>query len=177
MHLESSYAMRGYYISFPFRLAAKSVLADVGGAWADPRQENIPGSCHNWWVVHRGVLMSSPKGSLLWTSWDVPLIMFDEPCPNPPKKRNRMKPPVVIAWAYNNYWWTNFPVHAEGEMRFRFRIKYWPHAVTVAEAEEFCQTDPLADYPNVAAVKAQCRVRRRCVAGGRTDRGWPVLPR
>jgi len=152
LKLDSSDETRALYISFPFRFAG-DVIADVGGAWADPRKENIPGSCHNWWAVHRGVLMTSAKASLLWTSWDVPLVMFDAPCPNPPKRRNILRPPVLIAWAYHNYWGTNFPVHVAGELKFRFRIKYWPRRVTVAEAEQFCASDPLADYPDVAEIK------------------------
>lgn len=153
LHLPGSEAPRAFYISFPFRFAATQVLADVGGAWADPRKENIPGSCHNWWTVHRGVLLTNAKASVLWTSWDAPMVMFDAPCPNPPKPRNRLKPPVLVAWAYHNYWGTNFPVHVAGELKYRFRIKYWPRRVTVAEVEEFCASDPLADYPEIAEVK------------------------
>jgi hypothetical protein len=153
MHLPASDATRALYILFPFRFTAQTVLADVGGAWANPRLENIPGSCQNWWTVHRGILMTSQYASLLWTSWDVPVIMFDKLCPSPPKPRNRLRPPVLIAWAYHNYWGTNFPVHAAGDLKFRFRIKFWPRRVTVAEAEQFCDTDPLADYPDVAEIK------------------------
>jgi hypothetical protein len=151
INLDFSLRPRALYIEFPFRFEPDSVLADVGGVWADPREQNVPGSCVNWWTIHSGVLMSSPRGSLLWTSWDAPLVMFDAPCPNPPKKRNSLKRPTLVSWAMNNYWFTNFPAVAGGEYVFRYRLKFWPHAASIQEAEAFCKSDPLASYPQIAA--------------------------
>lgn len=142
---------RSLYLVFPFRLRATSVLADVGGAWADPRAENVPGSCKNWWTAHRGVLLRGRWGSVLWTPWDAPLVMFDAPCPGPPKRRNRLNPPVLVSWALNTYWFTNFAGLSGGEYTFRYRMKYWPTFVKACEVERFCESDPLADYPPIAA--------------------------
>jgi hypothetical protein len=138
---------------FPFRFSPDEIVADVGGAWADPRKENVPGSCVNWWTIHNGVLMSSARGSLLWTSWDAPLTMFDAPCPGPPKKRNVLKHPTLVSWAMNNYWFINSPTVKGGEYLFRYRLKFWPHAASVEEAEAFCQSDPLASYPQIAVAR------------------------
>lgn len=141
------------YVVFPFRFSPNEIWADVGGAWADPRAKNVPGSCVNWWTVHNGVLMSSPRGSLLWTSWDAPLVMFDAPCPGPPKKQNKLKRPTLISWAMNNYWFINSPTIKGGEYVFRYRLKFWPHAASVEDVAAFCQSDPLAWYPQVVPAR------------------------
>ncbi len=140
---------RSLYLVFPFRSRANSVLADVGGVWADPRAENVPGSCKNWWTVHHGVLMSGKWGALLWTPWDAPLVMFDALCPGMPKRRVRLRPPVLVSWALNTYWTSNFSGLSGGEYTFRYRMKYWSKPVSPSEAEMFCMSDPLADYPKV----------------------------
>jgi len=144
-------APRSLYVEFPFCIAVTGAWAEVGGAWADPRSECVPGSCVNWWTVHQGVLLTGEFGSVLWTAWDAPLVMFDAICPNPPKRSNTLTPPVLISWALNTYWTTNFAALSGGDYRFRYRLKYWPRPVTPREAERFCAGDPLADYPRLAA--------------------------
>ncbi len=146
---------RALYIDFPFAVGPiAGAWADVGGAWADPRRDMVPGACANWWTIHRGVLLTGDFGSLLWTPWDAPLTMFDEICPNPPKPSVTLKKARLISWAANNYWWTNFAGMLGGEYVFRHRIKYWPKPVSPAEAERFCETDPLPAYPKLAGRSA-----------------------
>lgn len=152
LRLDWTHEPRAVYIRFPFRMAdPAAIAADVGGAWADPRSQLLPGSCVNWWCVHRGVLLSSPGGSVLWTPWDAPLTMFDAVCPNPPKAANRLAGPQVelVSWPLNTYWFTNFAALSGGEYHFRYRLKYWPRVVTVAEAEAYLESDPLPSYPSV----------------------------
>jgi hypothetical protein len=141
------------YIKFPFLNSPDDVLVDVGGAWADPRKENIPGSCVNWWTAHNGVLLAGDSASFLWTSWDAPLVMFDEICPNPPKERNDLSTPTLISWAFHNYWGTNFAATHHGEVQFRYRIKYWPYRVSMASVAEYLAGDPLPEYPKAALRK------------------------
>lgn len=148
-------APRALYIEFPLRLTASGVWADVGGAWADPRAANVPGGCVNWWTVHQGVLLTSARGSVLWTPWDAPLVMFDAICPGPPKARNTLAPPRLISWALHTYWTTNFAAISGGEYRFRYRLKFWPRLVTPAEAERYCASDPLADPPQIARAQGK----------------------
>ncbi|MDR1144908.1 MAG: hypothetical protein LBK71_02075 [Verrucomicrobiales bacterium] len=142
---------RSLYILFPFGFQA-SLLADVGGAWADPCGENIPGSCKNWWTVHRGILLRGRAASVLWTPWDAPLVMFDEPCPTPPRKRNPRHARALVSWPINTYWFTNFCGLSGGDYTFRYRLKWWPGVVSMRDVEGYCASDPLADYPQVIAV-------------------------
>lgn len=145
---------RSVYIIFPFRMKdVESVLADVGGAWADPRDENVPGTCKNWWTVHNGILLRGKFGSVLWTAWDAPMVMFDEPCPNPPKEKNLLNPPVLVSWALNTYWFTNFAGISGGKYTFRYRAKYWDRPVSLDEVRAFCESDPLSMYPRTALSK------------------------
>jgi hypothetical protein len=141
---------RSLYVIFPFRFQS-TILADVGGAWADPLGENIPGSCKNWWTIHRGILMRGRAASVLWTPWDAPLVMFDEPCPAPPRERNPWQSHSLVSWALNTYWYTNFPGLSGGDYLFRYRLKWWPGPVSKRDAEVYCASDPLADYPQIIA--------------------------
>lgn len=149
VQLETTNQPRALYVQFPFSFQPASIMADVGGAWADPRRQYLPGSCLNWWTVHQGILLSSPRGSILWTPWDAPLVMFDAPCPNPPKRKNSLRRPVLVSWAMNTYWFTNFCGISGGEYVFRYRVKFWPQAVSTKEAEAFCESDPLPAFPRV----------------------------
>lgn len=141
------------YIRFPFLQTPRDVLADVGGVWADPRHQQIPGSCVNWWTVHDGVLFADDAASFLWTPWDAPLVMFGGICPNPPKPHNDLSAPVLVSWAYHNYWGTNFAAVQHGDLQFRYRIKYWPYRVTMEAVADYLANDPLPEYPKAALRK------------------------
>lgn len=145
-----------FYVQFPFLLRASEIRAEIGGTWADPREENIPGSCVNWWTVQGGILMVGEKASLLWTSWDAPLVMFDAICPNPPKKHNALSVPTLVSWVYHNYWGTNFAGVHQGEVTFRYRIKYWPKPISQEAANDYLQSDPLPQYPDVLRRNPNC---------------------
>lgn len=144
---------RAIYILFPFKQKAEEISADVGGVWADPRHEQIPGSCVNWWTLHQGVFLRSGQAGLLWTPWDTPLTMFDAPCAAPPKEKNILEPPTLVSWALNTYWFTNFPGLSGGEYRFRYRLKYWPIAPELAAVDAYSRANPLPEYPLAAPVK------------------------
>ncbi len=158
LHVEIAFALdyttdpRAVYLLFPFLQKADAILVDVGGAWADPRHQQIPGSCVNWWTLHSGVLMRCGEAALLWTPWDAPLTMFDAPCAAPPKEKNLLEPPTLVSWALNTYWFTNFSALSGGEYRFRYRLKYWPVAPGMDAVEAYIRADPLPAYPSIARV-------------------------
>ncbi len=149
LSLETTTEPRALYINFPFKPKANAVTAEIGGAWADPRHQQLPGSCVNWWTVHHGVLLRFGKAALLWTPWDAPLTMFDAPCPTPPKASNRLETPTLVSWALNTYWFTNFSPWSGGDYRFRYRLKYWPQAPTPEELEAWLRANPLPQYPSI----------------------------
>lgn len=164
LHIDVSFALeytvdpRSVYVVFPFLEKADSIFADVGGAWADPRCQQVPGSCVNWWTLHNGVFMRSGEAGLLWTSWDAPLTMFDAPCAAPPKTKNILERPVLISWALNTYWFTNFHALSGGEYRFRYRLKYWPVAPEIAEVEAYAKANSLPAYPSVVQLSSSSTV-------------------
>ncbi len=157
LHLEISFSLdyttdpRAVYVTFPFTQKADLVLADVGGAWADPRHQQVPGSCVNWWTLHQGVFLRCGKAGVLWTSWDAPLTMFDAPCAAPPKAKNLLDQPTIVSWALNTYWFTNFNALSGGDYQFRYRLKYWPIAPELDAVEAYAKAHPLPAYPSVAA--------------------------
>ncbi|HWL53363.1 MAG TPA: hypothetical protein VNQ90_13080 [Chthoniobacteraceae bacterium] len=149
--LDLSAEPRSVYVVFPFARKAEEIRVDVGGTWADPRREQIPGSCENWWTLHHGVFLRFGQAGLLWTPWDAPLTMFDAPCPVPPKPPADASASTLVSWALNTYWFTNFSALSGGDYRFRYRLKYWPSAPSLEAVDAYARANPLPEYPLVAS--------------------------
>ena len=105
------------YHAFPIAGPAPVVHLDLPGAVMIPGVEQIPGSATDWHSVQRyfavnGVIIASP---------DVPLVQVNgintglwQPTLPPANG-------VVMSWAMNNYWFTNFPATQSGA-EYRYSI-------------------------------------------------------
>ncbi len=107
----------GIYHAFPIAGPAPVVHLDLPGAVMIPGLEQIPGSATDWNSIQRyfavnGVIIASP---------DVPLVQVNgintglwQPTLPPANG-------LVMSWAMNNYWFTNFPATQSGA-EYRYSI-------------------------------------------------------
>lgn len=114
------------HIAFPFMLAESQLRYDVAGAIVRPEQDQLPGSCKNFYSVQSWVDVSNGKSGVTWTTPDAPLIEIGTITAEQPWARTAYSAPLFYSYVMNNYWHTNYKADQEGPATFRFAL--FPHA-------------------------------------------------
>lgn len=112
------------YFALPLNLpAAWRCHFDTAGLTVALDEQQLPGACRNWFTAESFVSMhSGDRGATLFCP-DAPMAMaggfnFGPPLESLPRNAN----PLLLAWAMNNYWNTNFPIIQPGPHRFRYGL-------------------------------------------------------
>ena len=112
----------GIYFTFPMNLdEGWRGFFDTGDIPIELDREQIPGTCRDWVTVSSfASIHNNDRGATLYCP-DAPLVMFG----NFNFGRNqsyikRDKYPLLLAWATNNYWETNFRGSQPGLIRLRY---------------------------------------------------------
>jgi hypothetical protein len=119
--------------------------SSVGGMPFVPYEDQLPGSCPDYFTIDDWVQYSTPKGRWLWVSRDAPLVTFGghnvlARLDGPPKNANR-----ILAMVFNNVWVTNFVADSHGVLEFRFEMALQPpgdKAIAPARLAETLQAEP-----------------------------------
>jgi len=94
-----------------------------GGVPFTPFNDQIPGTCRDYFGIDGWVSYTSDSVQRIWVSRDAPLVTFGE---NPEPLMNRRSPPEVMnsfyAMVFDNTWLTNFVCDQHGIMEFRFDL-------------------------------------------------------
>jgi hypothetical protein len=93
-----------------------------------PYQDQIPGSCRDYFSIDGWVQYATPQGNWLWVSRDAPLVTFGDPhvlarSTDASQETNR-----VFAMIFDNRWFTNFVGNSHGAMEFQFELAWKPAA-------------------------------------------------
>jgi hypothetical protein len=110
-----------------------------------PYEDQLPGSCRDYFTIDDWVQYSTPQGRWLWVSRDAPLVTFGEHNvlarrDAPPDNANR-----ILAMVFNNVWVTNFVADSHGVMEARFEMVLQlpgDKAVAPARLAETLQAEP-----------------------------------
>ena len=116
-----------------------------GGMPFVPYQDQLPGTCRDYFTVDDWVQYTTPQGRWLWATRDAPLVTFGEHQilarrTTPPDEPNR-----ILAMVFNSAWLTNFVADSHGVLEFQFDIAWRnPDAAAEdpAELAETLQADP-----------------------------------
>jgi hypothetical protein len=118
-----------------------------GGLTFVPYEDQLPGTCRDYFSIDSWVQSRSPAGEWLWISRDAPLITFGDHQvlarrTAPPDETNRIQ-----AMVFNNVWFTNFVADSHGAFEFQFDMAWQPpHAAHVAAGE---RADTMLSEPQV----------------------------
>lgn len=94
---------------------------DTAGLAVALDDEQLPGACRNWLTVDSYVSLHSDKSGATLFCPDAPLVMAGDYHFGPPLDTvPRLPDPLLLAWATNNYWNTNFPLVQPGPLRLRY---------------------------------------------------------
>ncbi|MHB1037543.1 MAG: glycoside hydrolase family 38 N-terminal domain-containing protein [Pirellulales bacterium] len=111
-----------YYVAFPLPCQGVLPRASNGGMPFVPYQDQLPGTCRDYFAIDGWAHYATPDGDWLWTSRDAPLVSFGPPDilarrDSPPAETHQ-----VLAMVFNNFWYTNFVADSHGVMEFQFDL-------------------------------------------------------
>jgi hypothetical protein len=118
-------AKESVYFTFPFALRAPDVSYELVGGAASAGGPRVPGSARHANVVRHWVALKDAGAAVAWSSLEAGLVELGNiHSPYPPYGPTAPgdDPGLVVSWAMNNVWDTNFPVAQGGETRFAYAV-------------------------------------------------------
>ena len=111
-----------------------------GGMPFAPYQDQLPGTCRDFFTIDDWVQYTTPQGHWLWTTRDAPLVTFGghqilARRTAPPDEPNR-----ILAMVFNNVWLTNFVADCHGALEFQFDITWQKSDATVDAPSALAET-------------------------------------
>jgi hypothetical protein len=118
----SSAAPEIYYVAFPLPTGRTLPRFSSGGLPFVPFQDQLPGTCRDYFAIDGWADYATADGHWLWVSRDAPLVALGSSptlarLAEPPADPNRL-----LAMVYNNFWYTNFLADEAGIMEFQFDL-------------------------------------------------------
>lgn len=113
-----------FFVAFGFPCRGTMPRTSCGGVPFVPYQDQLPGTCRDYFAIDGWIDYTAPQGYWLWVSRDAPLVTFGSPQvlarrATPPPETHR-----VLAMVYNNFWYTNFVGDSPGVMEFQFDLTW-----------------------------------------------------
>ncbi len=99
-----------------------------------PDKDMLDGACMSWYCAQDYAAVEEPGCAIVWSAVDSPLLTLCD------INRDTFKSPLppdnghIYAYAFNNYWFTNYKASQGDEMTFRFSITSMPAYDRVAAA-------------------------------------------
>lgn len=121
------------YLAFPFNIDDPSVRLDVGGQAVRPGEDQIPGTCHDYYTVQNWADLSDEKGGMTVACPINPMVQlggfrFGDDRDSVPLERA-----LLLGWVTNNYWHTNFRANQPGAVTARYHLR--PHSAPFEESD------------------------------------------
>ena len=126
LYRRSSELPEVFFISFPLPVGNSAPATSNGGVPYKPYQEQIPGSCKDYFAIDGWVDYETTNGFWIWATKDAPLITFGQVNILAKTVEASAHTNIVNAMIFNNLWHTNFVDNAMGEMDFSFDLKWQP---------------------------------------------------
>ncbi len=115
-----------------------------GGVPFTPFEDQLPGSCRDYFAIDGWANYTTPDGHWLWVSRDAPLISFGNSPTLARQTRTPKDPHRLLAMLFNNFWYTNFSADEHGIMEFQFDLAWTKPGQSAPEAQaEALQMEPV----------------------------------
>ena len=115
----------GVHFAFPFNVPDGVMRMDIPWAVVRPEDDQLPGSCKNWFTVQRWVDVSNDKYGITWATLDAPLVEVGSITAETPWIKTLKPSQTLFSYVMNNYWHTNYKADQEGSTAFRYVLR--PH--------------------------------------------------
>lgn len=113
----------GIYFAFPLALETWRAHFDSAGTPVEFEREQLTGSCRDWITVDSYVALHDAHGAVTLACPDAPLVQVGNfRFARGNQDADRGIRPLVLGWAMNNYWNTNFRASQPGYAQFRYEL-------------------------------------------------------
>ena len=119
------------HFAFPFNVPQGQLRYDVASSIVKPEENQLAGSCKNFYSVQGFVDVSNENYGLTWATVDAPLIEIGAINAEKPWLKRNEPSQTFYSYAMNNYWHTNYKADQEGTVSFRYAMQ--PHQKYRAE--------------------------------------------
>ncbi len=102
------------YVPFPLALDEHSFHLDLNGLPLEPEREQLPGSCRDWYGIHRWAQVGNDDVSVTVAPLDSPLIQVGGITTGRWAQQLDSSRATLVSWALHNHWDTNFKA-SQGE--------------------------------------------------------------
>jgi hypothetical protein len=122
---EGTLEKESVYFVFPFAVERPEITYELTGGAVAREASYVPGSARHMNAIRNWVALQEAEASLAWCSLEAPLIELGDiyaPFPPYPPTVGGSNPGLVVSWAMNNVWDTNFPIMQSGEAMFSYAV-------------------------------------------------------
>ncbi len=111
-----------------FTLPAQPALPTLssGGVPFIPYQDQLPGSCRDYFSFDGWVKYSTSDGNWLWVSRDAPVVTFGGTHMLEKMQGTPANPNLIFSMVFNNIWFTNYYADSPGIMEFQYDLVWSP---------------------------------------------------
>ena len=110
------------YLPFPLALEDHSFHLDLNGLPLEPEREQLPGSCRDWYGIHRWAEVGDEEASVTLAPLDSPLIQVGGITTGRWAEMLDASQPTLVSWALHNHWDTNFKASQGQAILQRYRL-------------------------------------------------------
>lgn len=176
------------HLAFPFQVPGGEVRLDLGWEVLKPEQEQLPGSCKDFFCVQRWADVSNGQFGVTLASVDAPLMEIGELTDESPGPRGvrRWREQIstsqtLFSYVMNNYWHTNYRAEQEGEAFFRFfllphgrfdRGSAYRFGVEASQPLVLRATQPSGDMPGLPLTLIPSQVVVTSLRPAGDGKGW-----
>jgi alpha-mannosidase len=134
----------GVHFGFGFQVPRATLRMEAPWAVVQPNEDQLQGSCRNWFTVQRWVDVSGPDYGITWAPLDAPLMEIGGLTANllgsvafKEWMTNALESQTIYSWAQNNHWHTNYKIDQPGVTTFRYILRPHRHGYSAAESARF----------------------------------------
>jgi hypothetical protein len=121
-----------FYVGFPLPVEGRLPQLSNGGVPFTPYQDQLPGSCKDYFSIDGWARYATKHGDWLWVSRDTPLVTFGHP-EIWKRRTTAASTNRIFAEIFNNFWYTNFVANENGAMEFQFDL-FWKPSISDPQA-------------------------------------------
>lgn len=136
----SSEAPEAIFAGFTLPCAGTLPRVSCGGAPFVPFQDQLRGTCRDYFAIDGWADYAATDGHWLWASHDAPLITFESPQIWTRRQTPPERPERLLAMLFNNFWYTNFVADEHGVMQFQFDLTWRAKLDAKRAAEELAES-------------------------------------
>jgi hypothetical protein len=114
-----------------------------GGVPFTPYEDQLPGSCRDYYAIDGWVRYRRDSGDWLWVTRDAPLVSIGGPQPLARRTDPPVDPHRLAAVLFDNCWHTNFVADSHGAMEFSFDLVWRTRIEQPDELARTLASDPV----------------------------------